>query len=95
MVTTKFRTELLLFSLKKRRLQGDLTEVFQCLKGVYKRAGEGLFTRACSNRTRGNGFKLKEGRFRSDTRKKFFPVRVVRPWPRSPREAVGAPQTRA
>jgi len=34
---------------------------------------------------------LTEGRFRSDIRKKFFPMRAVRPWPRLPREAVAAP----
>jgi len=61
------------------------------MKGVYKKAGERLFTRACSDRTRGNGFKMKEGRSRLDRRKKFFMMRVVRHWNRLPREAVDAP----
>jgi len=36
-------------------------------------------------------YKLKEGRFRSDIRKKFFPLRVVKHWHRLLREAVAAP----
>ena len=50
----------------------------QYLKGIYRKAGEGLFIQACSNKTRGNGFKLEEGRFRQDIRKKFFSAMVVR-----------------
>ncbi|KFQ56215.1 hypothetical protein N333_10662, partial [Nestor notabilis] len=38
-----------------------------------------------------NSFKLKEGRFRLDIRKKFFSMRVIRHCNRSPRDAVSAP----
>jgi len=87
---TKLR-EFGLFSLEKRRLQGDLITAFQYLKGAYKKAGKGLFIKACSDGTRTNGFKLKEGRCRLDRRKEFFTLRVVRPWNRFPREGAEAP----
>ena len=83
--------ELGLFSLTKKRLWGELIVAFHYLKRACRKAGDGLFIRACSDTKRGNGFKLKEGRFRLDMRKKFFSVRVMRNQNRLPREVVDAP----
>jgi len=82
---------LALFSLEKRRLWRHLIAAFQYLKGAYKKDGDKLLSRAGCNRARGNGFKLKEGRFREDIRNKYFTMRVVKHWNRLPREVVDAP----
>jgi len=60
--------ELGLFSLEKRRLQGDLIVAFQYLNRTYKKDGRKLSSRDCCAKTRGNGFKLREGRFRLEGR---------------------------
>jgi len=83
-------SELGLFRLEKRRLQRDLIAAFQYLKGSYKKHGDRLFSRACCNRTRGKGFKLKKGRFRLDIWNKFFTVGMLKHWKTLPREVVDA-----
>lgn len=46
---------------------------------------------ACCNRTRGPGFKLKEGQFRLDMWKKLFTIMVVKLWNRLLEDVVDAP----
>jgi len=82
--------ELGLFILEKRRLRGDLTAALQYPKGACRKDGENIFSRACCDRTRSNGFKLREGRSRLDIREKFFTIRVVKDCNRLPRGIVEA-----
>ena len=49
-----------IFNLEKRRLRGDHVAACQYLKGDYRKDGDNHFSKACFDRTRGNGFKLKE-----------------------------------
>lgn len=61
-------------------LRTPCSAALQYARAAYEREGNGLCARASSDRTRRIGFKLKEGRFRSDGRRAFLSQRAGRPW---------------
>lgn len=60
------------FNLEKRRFQGHLIGTFLYLKWAFEKDGDRFLQGPVVIGQGRNGFKLKEGRFTSDTRKKFF-----------------------
>jgi len=80
-----------LFSLEKRRLRGDLINVYKYLKCGSQRDMANLFSEVCGERTRGNGHKLEHNKFCISMQRNFFIVRMMEHWNRLTRETMDFP----
>ena len=80
-----------LFSLEKRRLRGDLINIYKYLRCEKQRDEARLFSAVCGDRTRGNGHKLKHRKFHTNVCKNFFTVRMTEHWNSLPMGVVESP----
>ena len=79
-----------MFPLHKRRIRGDLIEVFKILNQFDKINPDKLFEINNATVTRGNGKKLKGQRYNTIARKSYFSVRIVDHWNKLPASVVCA-----
>uniref|UniRef100_A0A3B3RVY9 Reverse transcriptase domain-containing protein n=1 Tax=Paramormyrops kingsleyae TaxID=1676925 RepID=A0A3B3RVY9_9TELE len=82
--------ELNLFSLKQRRLRGDMIQVYKILTGLDAVQPNSYFSISSNTRTRGHRWKLAGEHFKLDLRKHFFTQCVVRVWNSLPDNVVQA-----
>ena len=79
-----------MFSLKDRRIRGDLIETFKILKGIDNLNYNNFFELSSQLLTRNNGLKLKGRRSNTDLRRSFFDIRVIDFWNKLPASVVQA-----
>lgn len=83
-----------LFSLERRRLRGDLIEVYKIIHGLSGDDLKTLLPLRDGRELRGHAKMLKKSHVRLDVRKAFFTNRVVNPWNSLPKDVVDAPSLR-
>ena len=79
-----------MFSLQKRRLRGDLIEVFKILNKFDNVRYDKMFEIQNDTATRNNGMKLKGKRCNTNIGKNYFNIRVVEHWNKLPAIVVSA-----
>ena len=79
-----------LFSLKRRRLRGDLIETFKIVKQIDRVDPDYFFTRSHTTELRGHPYKLYKPRFRTRGRQFTFSTRVINPWNLLPTSVVNS-----
>ena len=88
-------SDLGLFSLERRRVRGDLIEVFKIKKGLLGISAGDFFTEAPHRVTRGHEYKLMKQHCRLNIRANFFSNRIVNRWNKLPEELINLSNVQA